>query len=82
VFLADAAQINSFQPPASPDHPMLEEFYYVSTNEPTAHFRHAGKADGIFADGHVQALRPARGTLDGRLPKQIVGRLASDDLIP
>src|SRR5690606_4957242 len=39
VFLADAAQVNVFQPPASPDHPMLEEFYYVSANEPTTHFR-------------------------------------------
>src|SRR5947199_7005214 len=41
VVFADAAQINTFQPPASLDRPMLEEFYYVTTNEPTAHFRHA-----------------------------------------
>ncbi len=82
AFLADAAQINSFQHPASPDHPMLEEFYYISTNEPTAHFRHGAKADATFADGHAQALAPARGTLDERLPKQIVAQLPSSNLTP
>jgi prepilin-type N-terminal cleavage/methylation domain-containing protein/prepilin-type processing-associated H-X9-DG protein len=82
VFLADAGQINTFQPPASPDHPMLEEFYYVSTNEPTTHFRHSGKADAVFGDAHVQALQPATGTLDKRLPKLIIGRLPDENLAP
>jgi prepilin-type N-terminal cleavage/methylation domain-containing protein/prepilin-type processing-associated H-X9-DG protein len=81
-FLADAAQVNTFQPPASPEHPMLEEFYYISTNEPTVHFRHSGKTDAIFADGHVQPLLPEAGTLDIRLPKQIIGRLPRQNLAP
>jgi prepilin-type N-terminal cleavage/methylation domain-containing protein len=82
ALLADAAQVNTFQPPASPDHPMLEEFYYLSTNEPTVHFRHAGKTEAIFADGHAQALLSETGTLDIRLPKQIIGRLRGENLAP
>ena len=43
ALLADAAQVNDFQPPASRNNPMLEEFYYVDTNAtyPNAHFRHS-----------------------------------------
>ena len=78
--LADAAQVNTFQGPASPDHPMLEEFYYVSTNEATAHFRHTGRADVVFADGHVAAEKPVPGSLDTRMPTVLVGRLRSDIL--
>ncbi|HMO67027.1 MAG TPA: prepilin-type N-terminal cleavage/methylation domain-containing protein, partial [Verrucomicrobiota bacterium] len=49
VFLADAAQVNDFQPPAAPDRPLLEEFYYVNTHEPTAHFRH--REPGLVGEG-------------------------------
>jgi prepilin-type processing-associated H-X9-DG protein/prepilin-type N-terminal cleavage/methylation domain-containing protein len=73
--LADAAQVNTFQPPASPDHPLLEEFYYVSTNEATAHFRHGGRANVLFCDGHVTTEKPVPGSLDLRLPNERVGRL-------
>jgi len=80
--LADAAQVNTFQPPASPEHPMLEEFYYVNTNEPTAHFRHRRQtANVLFCDGHVAAQKPAPGSLDLRLPRQCVGRLPAELLI-
>lgn len=80
--LADAGQVNTFQAPASPDHPMLEEFYYISPDEPTTHFRHAAKADAVFADGHGEALTPAAGSLDLRLPRQVIGRLDSIYLMP
>lgn len=82
VFLADAAQINTFQPPASPENPMLEEFYYVSTNatERTAHFRHEGMANAVFCDGHVAGERPEPGSLDSLLPKHQVGRLRPEVL--
>jgi prepilin-type processing-associated H-X9-DG protein/prepilin-type N-terminal cleavage/methylation domain-containing protein len=80
ALLADAAQINTFQPPASPANPMLEEFYYVNTNEPTAHFRHSRKANVVFCDGHVAAERPLPGSLDQRLPGQMVGRLPPEIL--
>ena len=82
ALLADTAQVNTFQPPASPDNPMLEEFYYISTNEPTAHFRHSGKANVAFVDSHVEAARPKEGTLDARLPREKVGRLNEQFLNP
>jgi prepilin-type N-terminal cleavage/methylation domain-containing protein/prepilin-type processing-associated H-X9-DG protein len=77
ALLADAAQVNTFQPPASPENPMLEEFYYVSTNrnEATAHFRHAQAASVVFCDGHVATERMEPGSLDHNLPGQFVGRL-------
>jgi prepilin-type processing-associated H-X9-DG protein len=79
---ADSAQVNTFQAPASPDNPMLEEFYYVSTNrfEATAHFRHSGRANVVFYDGHVDAERPATGSLDNRMPNEVVGRLRPECL--
>jgi len=82
VFLADAAQINTFQPPASPENPMLEEFYYVSTNttERTTHFRHDQTASAVFCDGHVGSERPEPGSLDPLLPEHFVGRLPAEIL--
>lgn len=82
VFLADAAQVNTFQPPASPSNPMLEEFYYVSTNriEATAHFRHADHAQVVCCDGHAAAERPEAGSIDSRLPAARVGRLRAEVL--
>jgi prepilin-type processing-associated H-X9-DG protein len=83
VLLADAAQVNDFQAPASPEHPMLEEFFYVSANsfEATAHFRHQGGcANAVFCDGHVDQEKPMAGSLDRRLPEQLIGRLGPDRL--
>ncbi len=82
ALFADAAQVNTFQAPASPSNPMLEEFYYVSTNatEATAHFRHGRKANVIFCDGHVAPESPAPSSLDPRLPGQFVGRLHAERL--
>ena len=82
VLLADSAQVNTFQSPASPENPMLEEFYYVSTNryEATAHFRHAQKASVVFADGHVAMEKMEDGSLDENLPAQFVGRLRAEIL--
>ncbi len=84
VLLADAAQVNTFQPPASPENPMLEEFYYLSTNryEATAHFRHTERANAVFADGHVEMEKMETGSLDQNLPKQFVGRLRAEILSP
>jgi prepilin-type N-terminal cleavage/methylation domain-containing protein/prepilin-type processing-associated H-X9-DG protein len=76
ALLADAAQANTFQPPASPEHPMLEEFYYVTTNEPTTHFRHGKVAEVLFCDTHVEAQPNAPGSLDSRLPGQRIGILS------
>lgn len=77
VFLADSAQVNTFQPPASIKNPMLEEFYYVSTNknEATAHFRHNKRANAVFCDGHVGQEKPEPNSLDLRISGEILGRL-------
>lgn len=82
VVFADAAQVNDFQSPASIDHPMLEEFFYVSTNtfEATAHFRHQRFANAAFADGHVDREPLQPGSLDARLPDRWVGRLRPESL--
>jgi prepilin-type processing-associated H-X9-DG protein len=82
LWLADAAQVNTFQPPASPEHPMLEEFYYVNATEPTAHFRHADRAMAAFCDGHAEGLAPVPGSFDPRLPRLKVGRLPRERLVP
>jgi prepilin-type N-terminal cleavage/methylation domain-containing protein/prepilin-type processing-associated H-X9-DG protein len=84
VLLADAAQVNDFQAPASPDHPMLEEFYYVDADEtsgyPNVHFRHQRQANAVFCDGHVDREKPVPSSLDSRLPRQWVGRLRPESL--
>lgn len=78
ALLADAAQINDFQAPASSDNPLLEEWYYIDaedSNYPNVHFRHQAKANVVFCDGHVGTERPELNSMDGRLPGQQVGRL-------
>jgi prepilin-type processing-associated H-X9-DG protein/prepilin-type N-terminal cleavage/methylation domain-containing protein len=88
ALFADAAQINDFQDPASPGHPMLEEWYYldVDTNfssgsyYPNGHFRHSQRANVAFADGHVDLEIPVPGSIDKRLPNQFVGQLRPDIL--
>jgi prepilin-type processing-associated H-X9-DG protein len=57
---------------------LLEEFYYISTNEPTTHFRHGKRAETVFCDGHVESLPPAPGSLDTRLASQTVGMLGAE----
>lgn len=82
VLFADAAQINTFQAPASPSNPMLEEFYYVSTNqtERTGHFRHGSTLNAVFCDGHVGQEKPLSGSIDPRMPRAKVGRLRPEIL--
>ena len=88
ALFADAAQVNDFQDPASPDNPLLEEWYYldVETNQPIAnyypngHFRHSQKANVTFADGHVGMETMLPGSLDQRLPNQNVGQLRPEIL--
>ena len=83
ALLADSAQVNTFLAPASPDNPMLEEFYYVSNsvNEATAHFRHAKKANVVFCDGHVDLEKPLTNSIDAKMPNEFVGRLRSEILV-
>ena len=82
VLFADAGQVNDFQAPASPENPMLEEFYYVNSTERTAHFRHKRFANVAFCDGHVATEKPVEDSIDPRLPDAMVGMLRSDILLP
>jgi prepilin-type N-terminal cleavage/methylation domain-containing protein/prepilin-type processing-associated H-X9-DG protein len=75
ILFGDCAQINTFEPPASPKNPMLEEFYMVENTYTTIHFRHGAHANMLFVDGHVGQMLMYPGTLDTRLPSQNVGRI-------
>ena len=75
VVFATSAQVNTFQPPASPTNPLLEEFYMVDNVNVTASFRYHGKALCAFADGSTGFVDPQPGTLDTRLPDSGVGKL-------
>jgi prepilin-type N-terminal cleavage/methylation domain-containing protein/prepilin-type processing-associated H-X9-DG protein len=85
---ADAAQVNTFQPPASAANPMFEEFYYEDletnyanpNNTPNCQFRHSQKANVTFADGHVAMENPVAGSFDKRLPNQFIGQLRPEIL--
>jgi prepilin-type N-terminal cleavage/methylation domain-containing protein/prepilin-type processing-associated H-X9-DG protein len=76
VVLGDCAQVNTFQSPASPDNPMLEEFYIINERSRTIHFRHHKRANFLFADGHVDSLPLEPGTEDSRIKGEILGRIA------
>jgi prepilin-type N-terminal cleavage/methylation domain-containing protein/prepilin-type processing-associated H-X9-DG protein len=88
VLFADAAQVNTFQAPASPGNPMFEEFYYLDletnysnfNNQPNGHFRHSQTANVTFADGHVAMENPVAGSFDKRLPNQFIGQLRPEIL--
>jgi prepilin-type N-terminal cleavage/methylation domain-containing protein/prepilin-type processing-associated H-X9-DG protein len=84
ALFGDAAQVNTWQAPASRSNPMLEEWYYIdnSSNQPNGHFRHYGQGNLVFADGHVAAEKPVAGSLDARLPHQKVGRYREAVLQP
>jgi prepilin-type N-terminal cleavage/methylation domain-containing protein/prepilin-type processing-associated H-X9-DG protein len=88
VTFADAAQVNDFQPPATRNNPMLEEFYYLTANTnfsslgyyPNGHFRHSQRANAVFCDGHVGMETMMPGSLDKKLPDQNVGQLRAEIL--
>ena len=81
VLFADSAQVNTFQAPASPANPMVEEWFYVEPRNRYVHFRHGGLANVLFCDGRVAAFRPKAGSIDARLPKANVGYLSDEDVI-
>ena len=89
ALFADAAQVNDFQPPASHDNPVIEEWYYLDnpTNcsspsyYPHGHFRHSQRANVAFGDGHVSGEKMLAGSIDPRLPNEFVGRLRPEILL-
>ncbi|MGA2750102.1 MAG: prepilin-type N-terminal cleavage/methylation domain-containing protein [Verrucomicrobiota bacterium] len=84
ALLADAAQVNTFEAPASVKNPMFEEWYYVNDDrtEPNGQFRHDRRANVVFCDGHSGSEQMVSGTLDPRLPSQRIGWLRAAILAP
>lgn len=79
ILFAETAQVNTFQPPASIENPLVEEFYYVSPFEShgTVQFRHGNRANVLFADGHVESMPAYPGSYDNRLQAARCGMLAA-----
>lgn len=75
ILLGDCGQVNTFQKPASVNNPMIEEFYIINESYKTIHFRHGGKANILFVDGHVECLEPYPGTEDRRVKGELLGRV-------
>ena len=75
ILFATCAQVNTFQAPASADHPLIEEFYGLDHIFKTIHFRFAGRALVLFVDGHAEAMEVFPGTEDERLPGSAIGRV-------
>jgi len=88
ALFADAAQVNDFQSPASPENPLIEEWYYLNVNTnytspfnyPNGHFRHARRSNVVFCDGHVALANFVPGSIDPKLPDQLVGQLPPEML--
>jgi prepilin-type processing-associated H-X9-DG protein len=60
---------------------MVEDWYYIEPQRPYVHFRHAGRANVLFADWHVEAVGPAAGSFDPRLPEARIGYFDSKDVV-
>ncbi len=84
ALLADAAQVNTFEAPASVKNPMFEEWYYINDDpsQPNGQFRHNQGANVVFCDGHCGREAMVQGSLDQRLPAQWIGWLAPAILKP
>ena len=64
IAFGDSARVNDWSYGAG--QAKLEENLYLeppSSQYPTVHFRHAGTANMLFLDGHVEGQRPARNPL-------------------
>ena len=83
VVFATAAQVNTFQKPASAQNPMIEEFYGFDDDRgkiPSVHFRHNGHAMVAYATGSAGLIPMAASGKDRRAPEANVGRLPPDVL--
>jgi prepilin-type N-terminal cleavage/methylation domain-containing protein/prepilin-type processing-associated H-X9-DG protein len=81
VVFADAAQINTWQPPASPANPLVEEWFYVQPGQRMVHFRHSGTANVLMADWHVEACDPAKNSFHPLLPSARIGYLDTKQVL-
>jgi len=61
IVWADSVQINTWQAPATPTNPMMEDWYYLDNRNATPatfHFRHTLTCNAVFADSRVARLKP------------------------
>ena len=88
AFLADSAQVNTFEAPASSSKPMFEEWYYIDyevglpSPQSNTQFRHQQRANVVFVDGHRALDRMVPGSSDPRLPAQLIASLPAEILQP
>ena len=75
VIMADAAQVNTWQAPASSTNPLVEEWFYVQPGARMVQFRHGGMANVLMADWHVEACQPAQNSYHPLLPQARIGYL-------
>lgn len=75
ILYGDCGQVNTFQAPASQSNPLIEEFYLINETDKTIHFRHNGRANILFVDGHVESFKPYAGTVDTTVRGEITGRI-------
>jgi prepilin-type N-terminal cleavage/methylation domain-containing protein/prepilin-type processing-associated H-X9-DG protein len=75
VLMADAAQVNTWQAPASSSNPLVEEWFYVQSGARMVQFRHGGLANVLMADWHVEACEPAKNSYHPLLPQARIGYL-------
>ncbi|MBN1787419.1 MAG: prepilin-type N-terminal cleavage/methylation domain-containing protein [Sedimentisphaerales bacterium] len=79
VIFTDSAQVNTFQSPASPTSPMIEEWHYVEkTGGQYVHFRHREKANILYGDGHVNKAGAEKNSYDVRMPDMKIGRFSKE----
>ena len=74
IVFGDSAYVTLLAP-ASLTKPLLEEFNGIDATYKTIHFRHANRAQFVFADGHVESMKLHPGTLETRLRAANVGRI-------
>jgi prepilin-type processing-associated H-X9-DG protein/prepilin-type N-terminal cleavage/methylation domain-containing protein len=73
ILFADCAHIATVRSGRGRSKLVVEEFRYVSPTDYTVHFRHAGEANILFCDGHVESRRPLK--IFSKLPGSGVGML-------
>jgi prepilin-type processing-associated H-X9-DG protein len=60
---------------------MAEEWFYIQSGARMVHFRHGGMANVLFADWHVEAMPPAKGSYNPLLPDAHIGYLDPKDVL-
>lgn len=80
VAMADSAQLNAFQAPATFANPLFEQWHYISAIQSHVHYVHNQLANAVMFDGHVRKLVPDS-PLNLRFPEAPLGRAPGDVLL-